>query len=209
VTHPHRNRSYVLCIGRWGRVYAGQIKNDFALRERLRNIMKPTECDLFLWFQDHTFWAELASCKIFITELEVEIRKGHNRVFVLSKSTSLFSAYFILDIQGLQSDWPLLPLDLTVANSAPGHYSRYWACSPCAAHHKLLLVKLWFFGAINLLISWTLSIKHSARRTRLLKLHHYLRQWSVFIWRNSQRIYSTLISAYMHCILWDPRTSYF
>jgi hypothetical protein len=32
----------------------------------------------------------------------------------------------ILDIQGLQSDWPLLPLDLTVANSAPGHYSRYW-----------------------------------------------------------------------------------
>jgi hypothetical protein len=31
----------------------------------------------------------------------------------------------ILDIQGLQSDWPLLPLDLTVANSAPGRYSRY------------------------------------------------------------------------------------
>jgi hypothetical protein len=33
----------------------------------------------------------------------------------------------ILDIQGLhlQSDWPLLPLDLTVANSAPGHYSCY------------------------------------------------------------------------------------
>jgi hypothetical protein len=55
------------------------------------------------------------------------------------------------------------------------------------------------------------SIKHSARRTRLLwpfKLNHYLRQWSVFIWRNSQRIYSTL-PAYMHCIQWDPRTSYF
>jgi hypothetical protein len=48
------------------------------------------------------------------------------------------------------------PLDLAVANSAPGYYSRYWAYSPCADHHKLLLVKSCFF-AINWLISWTLK----------------------------------------------------
>jgi hypothetical protein len=27
---------------------------------------------------------------------------------------------------------PLTPLDLTIANSAPGHYSRYWAYTPLA-----------------------------------------------------------------------------
>jgi hypothetical protein len=54
------------------------------------------------------------------------------------------------DIQGLQSPASRTglssPLDLAVANSAPCHYSRYWAYSPSTDHHKLRL-------AINSLIS--------------------------------------------------------
>jgi hypothetical protein len=78
-----------------------------------------------------------------------------------TRSKSTFGSQPItscLDTQGLQSPASRLssPLDLTVANSAPGHYSCYWAYSPCADHHKLLLVNRGFF-AINSLISWTLK----------------------------------------------------
>jgi hypothetical protein len=42
-----------------------------------------------------------------------------------------FPTKYILDIQGLQSPASRIglssPLDLAKANSAPGHYSRYWA----------------------------------------------------------------------------------
>jgi hypothetical protein len=55
----------------------------------------------------------------------------------------------ILDTEGLQSPASRTglssPLDLTVANSAPSHYSHNWVYSPCADNHKLLLVKSWFF----------------------------------------------------------------
>jgi hypothetical protein len=78
----------------------------------------------------------------------------------------------ILDIQGLLSPASQTrlssPMDLTVANSAPGHYSRNWAYSPCADHHKLLLAKSCFFcnKFVNILNTQVLS--NSARRTRLL-----------------------------------------
>jgi hypothetical protein len=112
--------------------------------------------------------------------------------------TLIPSHIFILDTQGLQSPASRTgfssPLDLTVANSAPGHCPCYWAYSPCADHHKLLLVKLCFFcnKFVNILNTQVLS--HSAWWTRLLrplKSNHHLRQWSVFIWRNSQRVDST------------------
>jgi hypothetical protein len=46
-----------------------------------------------------------------------------------------------------QSDWALFTLGLNSNQfCSRGHYSRYWAYSPCADHHKLLLV-----------ISWTLK----------------------------------------------------
>jgi hypothetical protein len=54
----------------------------------------------------------------------------------------------------------------------------------------------------------TQVLSHSARQTRLLwplKLNHYLRQWSVFIWRNSQSVDSTFHAF----VQWDPQTSYF
>jgi hypothetical protein len=105
---------------------------------------------------------------------------------------------YILDTQGLQSPASrtglLSPMELTVANSATDHYSHYWAYSPCADHHKSLLVKSWFFcNIIFVYILNTQVLSHSARRTILLwplKLSHYLRQGSVFIWRNSQSVHS-------------------
>jgi hypothetical protein len=123
----------------------------------------------------------------------------------------------ILGIQGLQSPASRTrlssPLDLTVANSAPGHYSRYRAYSPCVDHHKLLHVKSRFFfnKFVNILNTPVLS--HSARRTRLLwplKSSHYRRQWSVFIWRNSQSVDSTWFRTQACTFVQrDPRTSYF
>jgi hypothetical protein len=104
------------------------------------------------------------------------------------------------DIQGLQSPASrtglFSPLELTVANSAPNHYSRYWAYSPCADHHRLFLVKSWFFCNKFVYILNTQVLSHFARQTRLLwilKLNHYLRQGTVFIWNNSQSIHSSFL----------------
>jgi hypothetical protein len=111
---------------------------------------------------------------------------GHPRVTVARQSDlALFTLGHPRVTVARQSDWTH-PWTLTVA--APGHYSRYWAYS--ADHHKLLLIWFWFVcnKFVNILNTQVLS--HSARRTRLLwplKLNHYISQWSMFIWRNSQR----------------------
>jgi hypothetical protein len=100
------------------------------------------------------------------------------------------------------------PLDLTVANSAHGHYSRYWVYSPCADHHNLLLVKSWWF-----FLQWIRYLENSSIKSfcqadyRLLwplKLNHYLRQWSVFIWRNSQSVHSTFHTNLNNCTVRSP-----
>jgi hypothetical protein len=52
----------------------------------------------------------------------------------------------------------------------------------------------------------TQVLSHSARRTRLLwplKSNHYLRQWSVFIWRNSQSVTAHSIHK-PRFVQWDP-----
>jgi hypothetical protein len=123
----------------------------------------------------------------------------------------------ILDIQGLQSPASRTglssPLDLTVANSAPGYYSRNWAYSPCADHHKLLLVKSCFFlnKFVNILNTQVLS--HSARRTRLDSFD----PWSQTTISDNGVCSSerTARASTAHSIhkpvfsQWDPRTSYF
>jgi hypothetical protein len=62
------------------------------------------------------------------------------------------------------------PIGLNSSQFCSRYYSLYWAYSPCADHHKLLLVKSCFFcnKFVNILNTQVLS--HSARQTRLLWL---------------------------------------
>jgi hypothetical protein len=96
-------------------------------------------------------------------------------------------------------------------DSAPGQYSHYWAYSPCAVHHKLLLIKSCFLSLNKFVNILNTQVSHSARRTRLTPLTLEVKPLSQTmecfhpVWTNSRSVDSTFKACI--CTVWSSTIS--